>query len=94
MKDTPLENNKLVVSTLQIVEEGWMKCHEKEYALMERWLNTKELNDEKFIKLEDKKSQCANELVVVLNSIGIVMLKISESISNEKWFGLYLYLFK
>lgn len=55
MKYTILKNNKLVVSTLQIAEEGHMKHHEKKYALMERRLKKEELNDEKMIKLEEKK---------------------------------------
>ncbi|XP_059076807.1 pentatricopeptide repeat-containing protein At2g35030, mitochondrial-like [Cryptomeria japonica] len=45
----------MVVSTLQIVEEGRMKRHEKEYALMEMRLHNEELNVKKLIKLEEQK---------------------------------------
>ncbi|GLJ41093.1 hypothetical protein SUGI_0851160 [Cryptomeria japonica] len=77
VKDTILENNKLVVSTLQLAEEGRMKCHEKDYALMERRLSKEEQNDEKMIKLEKQKVNVQMNLVAALNSIGQAMLKIS-----------------
>ncbi|GLJ13710.1 hypothetical protein SUGI_0218720 [Cryptomeria japonica] len=86
MKDTLLENNKMVVYTLQIVEKSHMKRHEKEYSLIEMCLNNEELNDEKLIKLEEQKVNVRMSLVVALNSIGQAMLKISKSFSNEKLF--------
>ncbi|GLJ28993.1 hypothetical protein SUGI_0572280 [Cryptomeria japonica] len=84
MKDTLLENNKMVLTTLKIAKEGCMKCHEEEYGLMERSLNNEELNDEKLIKLDEQKVNVQMSLVASLNSIGQAMLKLSESFSNEK----------
>ncbi|GLJ18317.1 hypothetical protein SUGI_0324120 [Cryptomeria japonica] len=82
-----LENNKLVVSTLQLAEEGRMKRHEIDYALMERRLDKEEQNDEKLIKLEEQKVNVQMNLVAVLNSIGQAVLKIFESFCNEKRFS-------
>ncbi|GLJ42834.1 hypothetical protein SUGI_0887960 [Cryptomeria japonica] len=84
VKDTILENNKLVVSTLQLAEEGRMKRHETNFPLMERRLDKEEQNDEKLIKLEEQKVNVQMNLVAALNSIGQAMLKISESFCNDK----------
>ncbi|KAH9317344.1 hypothetical protein KI387_019113, partial [Taxus chinensis] len=66
IKDTIVENNRLVISTLQIAEEGLMKHHEKDCALVEQRhakyctlieqrMQMDDLNEEKMIKIEEKK---------------------------------------
>ncbi|KAH9289516.1 hypothetical protein KI387_033633 [Taxus chinensis] len=95
IKDTIVENNKLVISTLQIAEEGRMKRHEKDCALVEQRhakdctlieqrMQRDDLNEEKMIKIEEQKINVQLNLVSALNSIGQAMLKISESFSNDK----------
>ncbi|KAH9325622.1 hypothetical protein KI387_005800 [Taxus chinensis] len=90
IKDTFAENNKMIISTLQMAEEGRMKRHEmdcvlieerhkKDCVLIEQRMQKEELNEERLIKIEEQKINVQLNLVSALTSIGQAMMKISDS---------------
>ncbi|KAH9327964.1 hypothetical protein KI387_000072, partial [Taxus chinensis] len=76
LKDTLVENNKSVITTLQMAEEGRMKRHEKDCSMLEQRMQMENANEERLIKIEEQKINVQVNLVSALNSIGQAMIKI------------------
>ena len=68
----------LLISSLQMAEHGWMKCHEQ-------CMNKNDINEERLLKLEENKIGVQMRMASALSNIGEAMLKLSQSFEKDNW---------